>query len=85
LAQGFQTIRIPATEVLRNMENVVTFIVDQCRERAYPNPPRNGEGDHPKDGGGAVDRIVPPFDPANHCTRPLRPFGPPPRSGEDLK
>ncbi|MBA4748182.1 MAG: DUF559 domain-containing protein [Sphingopyxis sp.] len=39
--EGFKTIRIPATEVLRNMESVVTFIVDQCRQRALPNPPRN--------------------------------------------
>ena len=43
LNEGFKTVRIPATDVLKNMASVITFIVDQCRSRALPNPPRNGE------------------------------------------
>jgi very-short-patch-repair endonuclease len=43
LRQGFQTLRIPATEVLKNMEGVATAIVEACRARAKPQPPRSGE------------------------------------------
>jgi very-short-patch-repair endonuclease len=43
LSRGFNTIRIPAVDVLKNMEGVVTFIVEACRERALPNPPRSRE------------------------------------------
>ena len=53
LKQGFKTIRAPATEVLKNMASVVIYIVEQCRERALPNPPRNGEvAARRADGGG---------------------------------
>jgi very-short-patch-repair endonuclease len=38
LKQGFQTIRIPAIEILKNMEGSVTFIVEHCRQKAHPNP-----------------------------------------------
>jgi very-short-patch-repair endonuclease len=41
LAQGFDTMRIPAVEVLKNMEGVLVSIVEECRKRI--NPPRNGE------------------------------------------
>ena len=48
----------------------------------WPNPPRNGEGDHPQGGGGdsrpqATSRLG--ESPLHHATH-----GPPPRSGEDL-
>ena len=50
------------------------------------NPPRNGEGDHPQDGGGGQAHSPPP--PAIRVRPvPLHPAaarrGPPPRSGED--
>jgi very-short-patch-repair endonuclease len=38
LAQGFDTMRIPAVEVLKNMEGVLIGIVEECRKRI---PPRN--------------------------------------------
>lgn len=41
--QGFKTVRIPARDVLNNMEGVVTLIVETCRERARPSRPRVGE------------------------------------------
>jgi very-short-patch-repair endonuclease len=43
LRQGFQTLRIPATEVLKNVEGVVTAIVEACRAHAKPTPPRSGQ------------------------------------------
>lgn len=39
---GFATLRIPARDVLRNMEGVVIAIVEACRTNARPAPPRNG-------------------------------------------
>jgi hypothetical protein len=75
---GFATMRIPAAEVFRNLEGVVLGIVDLCEQRRR-FPPRNGEGDQPKAGGGAGA-----YDSGR---RPLhrRPMagGPPPRSGEE--
>lgn len=47
--RGFRTMRLPAYEVLNNMEGCVMAIVAACGE---PNPPRNGEGDRAKRGGG---------------------------------
>jgi very-short-patch-repair endonuclease len=44
ITQGFRTIRIPAVDVLKNMEDVVTFIVEACQERALPNPPLKERG-----------------------------------------
>jgi very-short-patch-repair endonuclease len=52
LAQhGFATMRIPAAEVFRNLEGVVSGIVEQCRTRGPLHhaasrrgpPPRSGE------------------------------------------
>jgi very-short-patch-repair endonuclease len=48
---GFQTMRIPAFEVLRNLEGVLIGILEECRRRrplhrpAAPDgpPPRSGE------------------------------------------
>jgi very-short-patch-repair endonuclease len=46
---GFETMRIPAVEVFRNLEGVVSAIVEVCRSRgplhqASPGPPpRSGE------------------------------------------
>ncbi len=83
-AKGFATLRIPAREVLRNMEGVIIGIVEACRLRAKPNPPRNGEvarsgggvgGDVPQSSGFEASGIRPLHHPAG---------GPPPRSGEDL-
>jgi very-short-patch-repair endonuclease len=53
LKQGFKTIRVTAVDVLQNMEGIVTFIVEQCRQRALPNPPRNGEVARRRRDGGA--------------------------------
>ena len=41
LKQGFITLRIPAVEVLKNMEGVIIAIVEACRARSKPIPPRN--------------------------------------------
>jgi very-short-patch-repair endonuclease len=47
--QGFTTMRIPAFEVTRNLEGVISGIVEQCRRRRplhRPSdgpPPRSGE------------------------------------------
>lgn len=49
--RGFRTMRFPAYEVLNNMEGCVMGIVAACGK---PNPPRNGEGDHAKRGGGGL-------------------------------
>ncbi len=37
---GFATLHIPATDVLRNMESAVIRIVVECQNRAAPNPNR---------------------------------------------
>ncbi len=84
LRKGFRTIRIPAIDVMRNMEDVVTFIVDVCQRRALPNPPRNGEVAHRRCDGGAGSRHIPPSKVrARTQVAPPTPLGPPPRSGED--
>ena len=79
--RGFRTMRLPAYEVLKNMEGCLLGIVAACEERAGPNPPRNGEvarsdGGVPPLGkqsiGGEVGPLHHPAD------------GPPPRAGEDL-
>ncbi|MEP7221795.1 MAG: DUF559 domain-containing protein [Novosphingobium sp.] len=45
--RGFRTLRIPAYEVLRNMEGCILGIVEACREagplRPVGAPPRSGE------------------------------------------
>jgi excinuclease ABC subunit C len=57
------------------------------RFRAWGDPPQNGEGDHPKDGGGA-GAAAPDIDRGEQRPVPLHPDpagrGPPPRTGEDL-
>jgi very-short-patch-repair endonuclease len=81
LAQGFDTMRIPAVEVLKNMEGVLIAIVEECRVRL--NPPRNGEVARSDGGAGlgsAQPLTVPPA-----STGPSTASGPPPRSGEDFK
>ena len=49
-AAGYETLRIPAVEVLKNMEGVVTHILRQCENRPLHHdaarrgsPPRSGE------------------------------------------
>jgi very-short-patch-repair endonuclease len=83
LRQGFDTMRIPAVDVLKNMEGVLVSIVEECRVRL--NPPRNGEGDRhlavegPVEGEGTVegrDRLQP---------APPTASPPPPRSREDFR
>jgi very-short-patch-repair endonuclease len=72
--RGFRTLRLPAYEVLRNMEGCVVAIVAAC------NPPRHGEVAR-SDGG---DPSLGQSD-AGSGLGPLRPAGAPPRSGEDLR
>lgn len=43
LNHGFATLRIPTTEVLKNMEGVIIAIVEACQTRGKPTPPRAGE------------------------------------------
>ena len=74
--RGFRTLRLPAYEVLKNLEGCVQAIVEACRG----NPPRNGEvarsdGGVPRSGKHGVAGKVGPL-------RPLE--GAPPRAGEDL-
>ena len=78
--RGFRTLRLPAYEVLKNMEGCVLAIVEACRLGAPPNPPRHGEVAR-SDGG------VPPLGKrgVGGEVGPLRPLeGSPPRAGEDL-
>ena len=82
--KGFKTLRIPAADVLANVEGVVTAIVDACRQRAAPNPPRNGEVARRRRDGGAGLGSARSSESEPGSNRPLRPFGAPPRSGEDL-
>jgi very-short-patch-repair endonuclease len=48
-ARGFRILRIPATDVLRNMEDTVIGIVAACRE-AGPPPPSLRDGPPPRSG-----------------------------------
>jgi very-short-patch-repair endonuclease len=77
--RGFRTLRLPAYEVLNNMEGCVMGIVGACDAA---NPPRNGEvaGRSP-DGGGPPTGLHPGGEAV-----PLRLAcgEPPPRAGEDL-
>jgi very-short-patch-repair endonuclease len=85
LAQGFDTIRFAAAEVLKNMESVLLTIVAECRKRAHPTPPRNGEVARRRRDGGAGSGRAQTFKLGISGERPLRPLeGAPPRSGEDL-
>jgi very-short-patch-repair endonuclease len=80
-AQGFDTMRIPAVQVLKNMEGVLTHIVEECRKRI--NPPRNGEVAR-SDGGAGLGE-TPTSTVPSASTGPSTASGPPPRSGEDLR
>ena len=40
---GFETIRIPAVDVLNNLEGVLTLIVQACKAKANPSPLRSRE------------------------------------------
>ena len=85
LAQGFDTIRFPATEVLKNMESVLLTIVAECRKRAHPTSPRNGEAARRRRDGGAGSGRAQTSRLGISGERPLRPLeGAPPRSGEEL-
>jgi very-short-patch-repair endonuclease len=46
---GFSTIRLPAVEVLKNMEGSIMAIVAACAERGPPPPPLRG-GPPPRSG-----------------------------------
>jgi very-short-patch-repair endonuclease len=86
---GIATMRIPAVDVLRNLEGVVQGILAEAVERlpvghpAGSSPSLLGEGDQPKAGGGACASPAKTSEPL-HPDAPRR--GPPPRDelGEDL-
>jgi len=79
----FDVMRIPAREVLRDLDGVMRGIV------ARACPPLKGEGDRPKAGGG-VSASTPhaAFDDNYQTLTPLHHLpaagGPPPPSGEEL-
>ena len=52
---GIRTLRIPAEEILRDIEPVIILIAQECTARTSfkSSPAFAGEGAHPKDGGGA--------------------------------
>ncbi len=83
LKQGFHMLRLPAVEVLKNMEGVIIAIVEACRARAKPSPPRNGEVAR-RVGGAGSDARRPMLDGPVPTTPPQQGRGPPPRSGEEL-
>ena len=75
--RGFRTLRLPAYDVLKNMEGCVMAIVAACDNA---NPPRNGEVPEGRRG--------PKPEPASLCLNlgtPPSASPPPPRSGEDLR
>ncbi len=76
LEEGYRTLRIPAAEVFRDLESVVSGIVETCRRFV---PPRNGEVARRRRDGG-VEGPEPETRPLHH--RAPR-DGPPPRSGEE--
>ena len=78
--RGFRTLRVPAHEVLQNMESVLIRIVEACSEA---NPPRHGEVAPPFSWG---DGGVSSRKHGANREQPLRPLeGAPPRSGEDFR
>ena len=48
--QGFQTLRIPARDVLKDVEICVTAIVAACREGGPPPPSARADGPPPRSG-----------------------------------
>ena len=75
--RGFQTLRLAAYDVLKNMEGCVIRIVTACDKRAEPNPPRNGEvarsdGGVPPHGKQSAELEGDPSAPAGHLPVPGR-------------
>jgi very-short-patch-repair endonuclease len=85
LDAGFKTLRIPATEVLSHMDDVLNLIVRSCREGSLPNPPRNGEVARRSRDGGAGAGETRSSAVRTPSTDPSTASGPPPRSGEELR
>jgi very-short-patch-repair endonuclease len=83
LGQGFDTMRIQAVQVLKNMEGVLVSIVEECRKRI--NPPRNGEVDGVARRRGRVGLDSSVDDGARLQLAPPSASPPPPRSGEDFR
>jgi very-short-patch-repair endonuclease len=79
-SMGWQVVRIPAQEVLKDVKQVAHSIV--IHASGLKNPPRNGEvARRSRDGGVETSPASAAHAASN---RPLRPFGAPPRSGEDF-
>ena len=78
--QGIRTIRIPAVEILRDIEPVLQLIELECTSRSPANssPRFRGEGDHAKHGGGATSARKKPL-------HRLRRSPSPAKAGEELK
>jgi very-short-patch-repair endonuclease len=76
--RGFRTLRLPAYEVLKNMEGCVVAIVAACAELG---PPRNGEvaRSDGRDPRSRKKAAVGGLSPLHHPSD-----GPPPRAGEEL-
>jgi very-short-patch-repair endonuclease len=54
-SRGIRTIRVRATDVRDNLEGVVTYIVEECRERTpRSSPPLDFEGRGTSEAGGGV-------------------------------
>jgi very-short-patch-repair endonuclease len=85
LDAGFKTLRIPATEVLNDMDDVMNLIVRSCREQSLPNPPRNGEVARRSCDGGVGAGETCSSAVGTCSTVPSTASGPPPRSGEELR
>jgi very-short-patch-repair endonuclease len=77
-AHGIATLRVPAVEVLNNLEGVLVHLLEAVRNRI---PPRNGEVAARSDDGGAVGGGCDSEVGDRNCPSALRA---PPRSGEDL-
>ena len=86
MRQGIHTLRIPAIEVLKNMEGVIIAIVEACQARAKPIPRRNGEvARRRRDGGGGSEMRRHSLDGPDPSTTRQGAGGPPPRSGEEFR
>ena len=83
--QGFRTLRIPAREVLADLDAVVTYIVTECSSQLLPGTGRGtmrsmveGLAHRPKQG----PKDSPTPEQPLHRAAARR--GPPPRTGEEL-
>jgi very-short-patch-repair endonuclease len=74
--RGFRTLRLPAYEVLKNMEGCVMAIVAACDEAS---PPRHGEVPEGRRGSKHEPAILRP-----NLGTPPSASPPPPRAGEEL-